>query len=182
METSNFSPSSQQPNYDPLAVKPMRDELVAVGFKEMLTPEDVNKALSQESKTVLVVINSVCGCSAGTARPGAMRAVQHEVIPDELLTIFAGMEKDALAYYRRKYLANYFPSSPSMALLKNGEVVGILHRSDIEGHTAEDVAKELIQLFDRTCTQKGPSVSPEEFEKIVAGDYGCSTNLPKFQS
>ena len=173
---------TQTPTYDPVAVKPMREELVAVGCKEFLRPDDVDQGLDRKDNlTQLVVINSVCGCSAGTARPGVMLALQNEIIPDKLYTIFAGMEKDAVDQYRHKYMANYMPSSPSIGLFKNGEPIAMLHRSDIEGNTAEQIATILVEAFERLCSRKGPSVSADEFERITQGKYGCSSNLTKFK-
>ncbi len=132
---------TQTPAYDPAAVEPMRRELIAAGCKEFLIPDDVDKGLDRKDhSTQLVVLNSVCGCSAGTARPGALLALQNEIIPDHLYTIFAGMEKDAVDRYRHKYMANYMPSSPSIGLFKNGDPITVLHRSDIEGNTAEQIA------------------------------------------
>jgi putative YphP/YqiW family bacilliredoxin len=172
----------QTPTYDPVAVEPMREELVAVGCKEFLIPDDVDQGLDRkDNSTQLVVLNSICGCSAGTARPGVMLALQTEIIPDELYTVFAGMEKDAVNQYRNKYIANYMPSSPSIGLFKNGEPIAMLHRSDIEGNTAEQIAAILVETFERLCSRKGPSVSTEEFERITQDKYGCSSNLPKFK-
>jgi putative YphP/YqiW family bacilliredoxin len=173
---------TQTPTYDPVAVKPMREELIAVGCKEFLIPDDVDQGLDRkDNSTQLVVINSVCGCSAGTARPGVMLALQNEIIPDKLYTIFAGMEKDAVDQYRQQYMANYMPSSPSIGLFKNGEPKAMLHRSDIEGNTGEQIAAILVEAFEQLCSRKGPSVSTEEFERITQGKYGCSSNLPKFK-
>jgi putative YphP/YqiW family bacilliredoxin len=171
----------QTPTYDPAAVEPMREELIATGFKEFLTPDDVDQGLDRkDNSTQLVVLNSVCGCSAGTARPGVMLALQNKIIPDELYTVFAGMEKDAVDKYRQQYMVNYMPSSPSIGLFKNGEPITVLNRSDIEGDTAEQIASTLVEAFERLCSRKGPSVSIEEFEKMTQGKYGCSSNLPKF--
>ena len=140
----------QIPTYDPVAVEPMREELIATGCKEFLIPDDVDQALDRkDNSTQLVVLNSVCGCSAGTARPGAMLALQNKIIPDELYTVFAGMEKDAVDRYRHKYMTNYMPSSPSIGLFKNGEPIAILHRSDIEGNTAEQIASTLVEKAHR---------------------------------
>ncbi|MFT4662120.1 MAG: putative YphP/YqiW family bacilliredoxin [Patiriisocius sp.] len=173
---------TQTPTYNPVAVKPMREELIAVGCKEFLIPDDVDQGLDRkDNSTQLVLINSVCGCSAGTARPGVMLALQNEIIPDELYTVFAGMEKDAVDQYRRQYMANYMPSSPSIGLFKNGKPIAMLHRSDIEGNTAEQIAAILVEAFERLCSRKGPSVSTEAFEKITQGKYGCSSNLTNFR-
>jgi putative YphP/YqiW family bacilliredoxin len=173
---------TQPPTYDSVAVVPMREELIAIGCKEFLTPDDVIQGLDRkDNSTQLVVLNSVCGCSAGTARPGVMLALQSKIIPDELYTVFAGMEKDAVDQYRQRYMANYMPSSPSIGLFKNGEPIIVLHRSDIEGNTADQIASTLVEAFERLCSRKGPSVSTEEFERITQGKYGCSSNLPKFR-
>ncbi|MFT4661205.1 MAG: putative YphP/YqiW family bacilliredoxin [Flavobacteriales bacterium] len=173
---------TQPPTYDPVAVKSMREELIATGCEEFLVPDDVDQALDRrDNATQLVVLNSVCGCSAGTARPGVMLALQSKIIPDELYTVFAGMEKDAVDQYRQKYMANHMPSSPSIGLFKNGEPITVLHRSDIEGNSAEQIASILVEAFERLCSRKGPSVSIEEFERITQGKYGCSSNLPKFR-
>jgi putative YphP/YqiW family bacilliredoxin len=109
-----------------------------------------------------------------------MLALQNKIIPDELYTVFAGMEKDAVDKYRQQYMVNYMPSSPSIGLFKNGEPITVLNRSDIEGDTAEQIASTLVEAFERLCSRKGPSVSIEEFEKMTQGKYGCSSNLPKF--
>jgi putative YphP/YqiW family bacilliredoxin len=179
METIHFT---QQPNYDPVAVQPMRDELTAVGCKELLTPEDVDKALNRnDNKTILVVINSVCGCAAGSARPAIMLALQNEIIPDEFYTLFAGMEKDAVAWYRNKYLPGIPPSSPSFALFRNGKPIAVFHRSNIEGYEARQIAARLITVFNKECSRKGPSISAEDFEKIAKEKFGCGSKIPRYQ-
>jgi len=180
MELSNLTNTTQYPSYDPVTVQPMRDELKSVGCKELLTPEDVDKALSRnDDKTVLVVINSVCGCSAGSGRPGVMMALQNIIIPNELYTLFGGMEKDAIDRYRSKYLPNHQTSSPHIALFKNGEPLAIFQRSDIEGHTAENITSELITLFNKESNNTGPSISAKDFEKVTQGKYGCYTDSSK---
>jgi len=180
MDQYNLTNSTQQPSYDAVYVQPMRDELISVGCKELLTAEDVDKALSRnDDKRILVVINSVCGCSAGSGRPGVMMALQNSVIPDELYTLFGGMEKDAIDRYRSKYLANHPTSSPHIALFRNGEPVAIFKRSDIDGHTAESIAIQLAAIFNEECSHTGPSVSVEDFENITHGKYGCYTDLGK---
>lgn len=136
------------PIYDPAAVQPMRDELIAVGFKEVLTPEEVGIQLSTNERTVLVVINSVCGCAAGTARPGVMLALQHKVIPDNLVTVFAGQECNAVNTLREKFLPGFPPSSPFIAIFKNGAPLHVMQRFNIEGRTAEEIASELIGIFN----------------------------------
>ena len=182
MELSNLTKTNQYPSYNPVTVQPMRDELTSVGCKELLTPEDVDKALGRhDDKTVLVVINSVCGCSAGSARPAVMVALQNGIIPDELYTLFGGMEKDAIDRYRSKYLPGYMPSSPHIALFRNGEPVAIFQRSDIEGNKAESIRNELVNLFNKECNNTGPSISAKDFEKLTHGKYGCYTDASKNQ-
>lgn len=180
MELSDLTKTIQYPSYDPVTVQPMRDELTSVGCKELLTPQDVDKALSRrDDKTVLVVINSVCGCSAGSARPAVMVALQNSIIPDELYTLFGGIEKDAIDRYRSKYLPNHQTSSPHITLFKNGEPVAIFQRSDIEGHKAESIRNELVNLFNKECNNTGPSISSKDFEKLTHGRYGCYTDSSK---
>ena len=170
----------QSPMYDPNAVQPMRDELVACGFEELLSSEDVDNVLGQKNdKTVLVVLNSVCGCAAGGARPGAILALQNDKIPDKIVTVFAGMERDAVDCLRKKYLSAFTPTSPLMALMKNGEVIHILHRFNIEGRSAQQIASELVDVFNKNCSAKGPSISPEDFKKVLNAK-ACGSKIPKF--
>ena len=175
-----FFSLNNQPMYDPAAVQPMRDELLATRFKELLTPEDVDQALLKNpDKTVFVVVNSVCGCAAGSARPGANLALQHKVIPDELYTVFAGQEKLAVSHLRKTYLSQFTPSSPCMALLKNGEVLFMLHRYEIEGRTHEQIAGALAAAFDEFCSRQGPSIAPEQFEQVMHAKF-CGSQVPRF--
>ncbi len=131
-------------------IQPMRDELTSLGIKELLTPEDVEAAIPDSKGTALVVINSVCGCAAGQCRPGVAMALQHEATPDQLYTVFAGQEKEATAR-AREYFAPYPPSSPSIALLKNGELVHFIERHSIENRSAEEIAADLTEAFDKFC-------------------------------
>jgi len=132
-------------------VVPMKEELTENGFRELLTPEDVNNQLTQEG-TTLVMINSVCGCSAGTARPGVLMAVANsEKNPDYLTTSFAGFDLDAVRSLRNKLLP-YPPSSPSIALFKDGELVHFIERHMIEGRSAQMIAHNLIAAFDEYCS------------------------------
>lgn len=182
MEPRNFPINHKFPTYDPESVQPMRDELKAVGFKELLTVNQIDETLDKhDNKTVLVVLNSVCGCAAGSARPGVMLALQNKIIPDEIATVFAGMEKEAVEHYRRKYLAHHKPSSPNIALFKNGGVISIFNRSDIEGHSAEEIANALVHIFEKECSREGPSVNAEEYGKASGVDFGCCSDLPKFK-
>ncbi len=131
-------------------VAPMKAEVTDRGFKELLTPQEVDDALEKQG-TALLFINSVCGCSAGTARPGVVMAVQNsEKKPDQLLTSFAGYDKDAVQQ-ARTYLMPYPPSSPCIALLKNGEVVHMIERHMIEGRPAQMIAANLIDAFNTHC-------------------------------
>jgi putative YphP/YqiW family bacilliredoxin len=131
-------------------VIPMKEELTENGFAEMLTPADVDQKLSTEG-TTLVVINSVCGCSAGTARPGVLMAVQNSVAkPTQLATSFAGFDVDAVKKLR-EHLLPYPPSSPSIALFKNGQLVHFIERHNIEGRSAQMIAENLIGAFEQYC-------------------------------
>lgn len=173
-------PISQQPTYDPVAVQPMRDELVAAGFEELRTPEEIDNALSNSyEEVVLVVINSVCGCAAGSARPGVTLALQHTIIPDRLVTVFAGQDKAAVAHLRQQYLSEFPPSSPFIALLKNGKILFILQRHDIEGRAPEEIARVLTKNFDQFCSKAGPSISPEDYAKLIHA-IACGSKIPKF--
>ncbi len=131
-------------------VLPMKAELVDGGFDELLTSEDVNTTLAK-SGTTLVVINSVCGCAAGTCRPGVLMAVQNATnLPDRLTTSFAGFDVDAINQVR-KHLLPYPPSSPAIALFKDGELVSIVERHQIEGRPAQVIAQHLISVFNEHC-------------------------------
>jgi putative YphP/YqiW family bacilliredoxin len=169
-----------QPTYDPVAVQPMRDELVAVGFQELITPEDVENAIGKPNdQTVLLVINSVCGCAAGSARPGVCEALQHHIIPDKLTTVFAGQDKAAVALVREKYLGEFPPSSPSMALFKNGEVLFMLHRYQIEGRRYDQIAEILKTAFEEYCDREGPSITPEQYAQVKHAK-ACGSRIPRF--
>jgi len=131
-------------------IQPMRDDLTSVGVKELRTPEEVVEHLDAVNGTALLVINSVCGCAAGQCRPGVVKALQNEAKPDQLFTVFAGQDKEATAK-AREYLAPYPPSSPSIALFKNGELVHFIQRYQIEDRSAEDIAADLSGAFNHYC-------------------------------
>lgn len=174
-----FNINVRPPVYDPEAVQPMRDELLYTGFIEMTTPEEVDKYLLDPGLgTVLVVINSVCGCAAGSARPGINLALQHIVIPDVLTTSFAGQDRDAVDRVRT-IINDYPPSSPSVALFKGGKLVEMIQRRDIEGRYPEEVAAMLIEVFDKHCSRPGPSIPPEEFAKLEHEKF-CGSKIPKW--
>ncbi len=137
--------------YPEQIVAPMKAELTTQGFSELLTAEDVDNALSQTG-TTLLMINSVCGCSAGTARPGVLMAVKNAAkTPDRLTTSFAGFDTDAVKHARNNYLLPYPPSSPAIALLKDGKVVHMIERHNIEGRPAQMIAANLMQAFETYC-------------------------------
>lgn len=131
-------------------VQVMREELTQAGYRELRTPEEVDEVLGQEKGTTLVVVNSVCGCAGAIARPAAVEAIKHRVKPNNMVTVFAGQDKEATAR-AREYFKGYEPSSPSMALLKDGEVVYMIERHQIENRQADAVANELIGAFERYC-------------------------------
>lgn len=136
--------------YPEMLVSPMRAELTNVGFTEMKTAEDVTGTLPNAKGTTLVVVNSVCGCAAGAARPGIIRSLTNDKKPDNLLTVFAGQDLDAVAE-ARGYMLPYPPSSPSVALFKDGALVHFVQRLDIEGHTAEQVSENLKSAYNKFC-------------------------------
>jgi putative YphP/YqiW family bacilliredoxin len=136
--------------YDPIKVQPMREELTQMGFEELLSPQDVDATFAEPHGTMLLVVNSVCGCAAGSARPAAKLALEHGVRPDKLTTVFAGMELEAVERARSRFVG-YQPSSPQMGLFKDGELVFMLERQDIEGRSAEEIAADLRGAFDQHC-------------------------------
>ena len=136
--------------YDERFVTPMRQELTRLGVEEMRTPADVDARLKDAAGTTLVVVNSVCGCAARNARPAVATALQHEKKPDHLTTVFAGQDTEAAAR-ARSYFTGYPPSSPQIGLLKDGKLVFMLERHQIEGRTAGDIAVDLVGAFDRYC-------------------------------
>jgi putative YphP/YqiW family bacilliredoxin len=154
----------------------MWQELAAVGVEPLTTPEAVDEALRSRSGTVLLIVNSVCGCAAGQARPGVMRALQHSVIPDRYVTVFAGVDRDAVDR-AREHMAPHPPSSPSMGLFKNGQQVLMLHRMDLQQMNEEQVAAALQGAFDAHCTKAGPSVDPETFRRLKPY-RGCGSQIP----
>lgn len=166
--------------YDQDAVQPMRDELIAVGFDELLSADEVENSIKvNDDKTALVFINSVCGCAAGTARPGVSLALQNNVIPDKLYTVFAGQERDAVEKVR-EYVAAFPPSSPSIALFKNGKVIHFVPRLNIEGYSSEQIAADLKSIFDQHCSASGPSITPEQLAEVQHAK-SCGSKIPKFK-
>lgn len=136
--------------YDERFVLPMRQELTQLGVEEMRTPEEVDAKLKDAPGTTLVVVNSICGCAARNARPAVAKAIHHDNRPDKLTTVFAGQDVSA-TQRARSYFTGYAPSSPQIALMKDGQVVYMLERHQIEGRTADDIAKDLTRAFDKYC-------------------------------
>ncbi|HYV98575.1 MAG TPA: BrxA/BrxB family bacilliredoxin [Gemmatimonadaceae bacterium] len=131
-------------------IAPMRAELTSIGFQELRTAADVEAAMQNPAGTTLLVVNSMCGCAARNARPGIARALQQGARPDRLLTVFAGQDGDATRQ-ARTYLTGYAPSSPSMGLLKDGELVYMMERWQIEGRPADAIAADLQEAFEKYC-------------------------------
>ena len=136
--------------YDERFVTPMRQELTRLGVEEMRTPAEVDQKLKEAKGTTLVVVNSVCGCAARNARPAVKSALEHDKKPDHLTTVFAGQDTEAAAR-ARSYFTGYAPSSPQIGLLKDGKLVFMLERWQIEGRSAQDIAQDLVGAFDKYC-------------------------------
>jgi putative YphP/YqiW family bacilliredoxin len=136
--------------YPEFFVEPMRQELTQLGVQELRTPADVDAAVTDASSTLMIVVNSVCGCAAGKARPGIALALRHGNKPDRVATVFAGADVDATDR-ARSYFTGYQPSSPSIALFQNGTLVYMLERRNIENRDAYSIAMELQQAFDKFC-------------------------------
>jgi putative YphP/YqiW family bacilliredoxin len=128
----------------------MREEMVRMGAKELLSGGDVDAILGDQRGTTLVFVNSVCGCSAGSARPALALALNHTIVPQQTVTVFAGQDLEATAR-ARQYFSEYQPSSPSMALFRDGEVVHMVHRHQIEGRPPQAIAADLMAAFDKYC-------------------------------
>jgi putative YphP/YqiW family bacilliredoxin len=142
--------------YPELMVVPMREELTRVGVQELRTAEDVDRALRNGSGTAMVVVNSICGCAAGRMRPAVRAALQHGTRPENVYTVFAGQDREATER-ARSYFTGYPPSSPSIGLLRDGKLVHMIQRSDIEHREAVDIANELKKAFDQVCGGSVPA-------------------------
>jgi len=164
------------PIYDPVAVEPLWQELAAVGVEPLTTPEQVDQVLSGNPGTALVIVNSVCGCAAGQARPGVMLALQNGLIPDRSVTVFAGVDRDAVER-ARTHMSAYRPSSPSIGMFKDGAQVFMLERTDLQQMNEEQVSDALRKAFDAHCTRPGPSIDREKFEQIRPYQ-GCGSTIP----
>ena len=141
---------SNAPMYDERFVTPMRQELTRLGIEELRSPDEVDARVRDAKGTTLVVVNSICGCAARMARPAVAMALQHSAKPDHLTTVFAGQDADATER-ARGYFTGYAPSSPQIALLKDGKVVFMLERWQIEGRSANHIADDLVEAFDEHC-------------------------------
>jgi putative YphP/YqiW family bacilliredoxin len=138
--------------YPEFFVAPMREELISLGIEELRTPAAVDAAMAGSTGTVMIVVNSVCGCAAGKARPGLALALRSGVRPDRIASVFAGFDTDATAR-ARSYFGDYAPSSPSMALFRDGKLAYMLERSQIENRDALGIAAELKSAFEKYCAQ-----------------------------
>ncbi len=138
--------------YDEMMVAPMRQELTRLGIQETRTAADVDAVLAEKKGTVLVVVNSVCGCAAGNARPAVAMALRNGVLPEKMITVFAGNDREA-TQRAREYFTGFRASSPSIGLIRDGQVVKMLERHQIEGRTPEAIAHDLTVAFDQFCAQ-----------------------------
>lgn len=136
--------------YPEIMIKPMREDLTRLGVEELRTAEAVDDTVTNSQGTLMVIVNSICGCAAGKARPGVALALQHDVKPDKVATVFAGADIEATER-ARSYFTGYRPSSPSIAILKDGQLVYMLERYQIEGRDATQIAGELTKAFDEHC-------------------------------
>ena len=137
--------------YPEFFIAPMRDELTRLGVKELRSAKDVDDAVAGKAGTLMLVVNSVCGCAAGRARPGVALALQHQTTPDVVATVFAGADVEA-TQRAREYLTGYPPSSPAVALLRDGKLIYMLERHQIENREADVIARDLTGAFDKHCT------------------------------
>lgn len=156
--------------YDREAVKFMWQELEGIGVRPLTSGAEVTSFMSQTEGTALLVFNSVCGCAAGNARPGVAMALQNGKVPDRLATVFAGVDREAVAVAREQ-IKQIPPSSPSVVLFKDGSPVFVLERRQIEGSTASEVASKLIDAFNQHCSAVGPTVPKEKFAEIFGDEY-----------
>lgn len=163
--------------YDRELVKPLWQELAAVGVEPLTTAEAVDGVLTQTQGTTLVVVNSVCGCAAGSCRPGVALSLQHAKIPDRLHTVFAGVDLEA-TQRARDYMKGIPPSSPAVALFKDGRLVYMLQRSDIEGNSPQNIADALRRAYDEACSKRGPSVAADVFARTFGSpDPACGSTF-----
>ena len=153
--------------YPEVLIVPMREELTRVGAKELLTAGEVDAALADKTGTTLVVVNSVCGCAAGKMRPGVRMALEGAARPDRVFTVFAGQDREATERARERF-GPYPPSSPSLALFRNGELVHFVPRSEIESRTAQDIAERLSGAFEQFCAKPVAARDEPERERPIS--------------
>ena len=159
-------------------VIPMKEELTENGFSELLTPADVDAALNRkDDKIILVMLNSVCGCAAGSARPGVILSLMNAVVPHEYVSLFAGMEKEAVNYFREKYLPGLTHSSPNIALFKNDRLVHMLHRYQVERKTAGEIARELTGVYQSVCSKRNSSREIDQLKKNIENRHWFNPDL-----
>lgn len=144
--------------YPEIMIRPMREELTRIGVEELRTTEAVDEAVKNTTGTLMIVVNSICGCAAGKARPGIAAALQHEVRPDKVATVFAGADIEATEK-ARSYFTGYSPSSPSIGILKDGRLVFMMERYQIEGRGPDQIAAELTRAFDELCAPAAAAAS-----------------------
>lgn len=163
----------QGPSYPEQIVAPYRKELREAGFEQMMTPEDVQTVIAgNPGKVILVVLNSVCGCSARVSRPGALLSFFNHSVPDIKATLFAGMEKEAVGYFRATYLSEVTPSSPNILVMKDGQVLLHLQRHQIETIDAGTIADALIHVYNVHCTTKTTEAEREGLRTYFQNIYG----------
>lgn len=167
-----------QPLYDRDAVVPMWQELAQCGVAPLTTAADVDSFLARPG-TALIVVNSVCGCAAGGARPGVTKALQSELIPDHLSTVFAGVDREATERARER-MPEVLPSSPMVGLFKDGALVFALERRHIERMSVDHIAEVLADAFRKHCTRTGPSVPADIYNKVVHARQ-CGSQIPAFR-
>jgi putative YphP/YqiW family bacilliredoxin len=165
------------PLYPAEAIKPLKEEILQCGFQDLATVEEVDQAVNQKG-TTLVFVNAVCGCAGGTARPAVAAALQNKIIPDRIVTVFAGMERDAVQRVRDLHRDVAQPSSPCMVLFKDGKVAKMIERSAIEGRYPEDLAKDIVAAFNEHCSKPGPSIPPEKFAQLSYAK-SCGSSIPR---
>lgn len=164
--------ANNKPTYPEQIAAPFRKELTDNGFQQLLTPEDVDEVIGNNpGKTVLVMMNSVCGCSARSARPGTLLSLFNNVVPDVKATVFAGMEKAAVNAFRTKYLAGITPSSPNIFLFKDGEPVFVLQRYQIEGNNAGGIGDELVNAYNTHCTTANNDADVKDLQNYFIQHY-----------
>lgn len=170
--------NSKPPIYDPEAIQHMKDELTYIGFEELISPSEVESKVSvNDGESKLIFINSVCGCSAGSARPGIALALQNNKIPNKLYTAFAGNDRDSVDTIRENYLTQFATSSPAIAIVKDGETIYFMGRPQIIDKAPEEIADLLIAQFDKIDGKVGPSISTERYGELVHA-ITCGSKIP----